>query len=275
MQPRAQFPDEQSAEGEFKRQDDHFRDWVSVDGSTPYPIAADRYHLYISLACPWASRTLIVRHLKGLQAVVGVTVVDPIRDQHGWAFREGDGYSRDPIDGFHFLSEAYYATDPTYRGRVTVPVLWDKETGKIVNNSEDDICRMFNDAFGSLGNTRVDLCPQAIETEHTQLAKFLYRNVNNGVYKSGLLPVKAPTKELVARCSWRWTTLKPGWLPIVISLVQAWWRRTGVCFARWFVSTPSITGTSNATSGNCRLYQSTRLPDGLISTARNRRDRKF
>src|ERR1041384_7524144 len=109
---RAQFPEEQTKSGECRRQKDAFREWVSNDGSTPYPVAADRYHLYISLACPWASRTLIVRHLKGLQAVVGVTVVDPIRDQHGWAFREGDGYSRDPIDGFHFLSEAYYATDP-------------------------------------------------------------------------------------------------------------------------------------------------------------------
>src|SRR3954471_17051709 len=139
MSIKAQFPDEQSETGEFQRQEDAFRDRVSADGSTPYPPAAGRYHLYVSLACPWASRTLIVRNLKGLQETVGVTVVDPVRDERGWAFRDGPGYSRDPINGFEFLSEAYAATKPSFDGRVTVPVLWDRETRRIVNNSEDDI----------------------------------------------------------------------------------------------------------------------------------------
>ena len=109
MLSKAQFPDEQSDAGEFVRQDDAFRDWISSDGSTPYPAVAGRYHLYISLACPWASRTLIVRNLKGLQKAIGVTVVDPVRDERGWAFRDGPGFSRDPINGFKFLSEAYAA----------------------------------------------------------------------------------------------------------------------------------------------------------------------
>src|SRR5215472_7697063 len=107
MCAKAQFPDEQAGEGEFERQEDAFRDLVSSDNSTAYPAAAGRYHLYISLACPWASRTLIVRNLKGLQAAIGATVVDPIRDDRGWAFREGLGFSRDPVNGFSFLSEAY------------------------------------------------------------------------------------------------------------------------------------------------------------------------
>ena len=106
MPAKAQFPDEQSEEGEFQRQEDAFREWISADGSTSYPAAPDRYHLYISLACPWASRTLIVRGLKGLEQTIGVTVVDPIRDERGWAFRNGPGYSTDPVNGFAFLSEA-------------------------------------------------------------------------------------------------------------------------------------------------------------------------
>jgi glutathionyl-hydroquinone reductase len=143
MAIKAQFPDEQSAEGEFERQEDAFRDWVSADGSTPYPAVAGRYHLYVSLACPWASRALIARNLKGLQAALGVTVADPVRGERGWAFRDGPGYSADPVNGFAFLAEAYTATDPGYQGRVTVPVLWDTATRRIVNNSEDDLCRMF------------------------------------------------------------------------------------------------------------------------------------
>src|SRR5437016_12159942 len=121
---KAQFPDEETKSGEFKRQEDAFRDWISNDGSTPYAAEAGRYHLYVSWACPWASRTIIVRKLKGLEDAIGMTAVDPIRDERGWAFRDGPGYSRDPINGFEFLSEAYIATAPNYRGRVTVPVLW-------------------------------------------------------------------------------------------------------------------------------------------------------
>jgi putative glutathione S-transferase len=178
----AQFPEEQSAEGEFERQEDAFRDFISTDGSTPYPAAAGRYHLYISLACPWASRTLIVRILLGLQEALGVTVVDPIRDDRGWAFRDGPGYSHDPINGFHFLSEAYAATDPHFHGRVTVPVLWDTQTKRIVNNSEDDICRMLSDCFPAPG---VDLFPAHLAEDQAQLSRFVYENINNGVYRAG------------------------------------------------------------------------------------------
>jgi putative glutathione S-transferase len=180
-----QFPEEQSADGGFERQEDAFRDWVSTDGSTPYAVEPDRYHLYVCLACPWASRTLIVRNLKELDRVIGVTMVDPIRDERGWAFRDGPGYSTDPINGFSFLSEAYTASQPDFKGRVTVPVLWDKRTHRIVNNSEDDICRMFNDTFASLGSGKVDLFPKDIEAEQAKLSAFIYDKVNNGVYKAG------------------------------------------------------------------------------------------
>src|SRR4051794_3506316 len=115
----AQFPDEESAEGEFQRQEDAFREWIHSDGSTPFAPQSNRYHLYVSLACPWASRTVIVRKLKRLETVIGMTVLDPIRDERGWAFRDGPGFSKDPINGFSFLKEAYVATDPHFNGRVT------------------------------------------------------------------------------------------------------------------------------------------------------------
>src|SRR5438874_125120 len=191
---KPQFAAETSETGEFHRQEDKFREWISSDGSTPYTAVAGRYHLYVSLACPWASRTLIVRNLKGLQDAIGLTIVDPVRDEKGWAFRDPSGKiqpavpfeSTDPVNGFHYLSEAYAATDPNYHERVTVPVLWDKETKKIVNNCEDDICRMFNDAFSAVAqNKDIDLFPKDIEDEHTELSDFLYENVNNGVYKAG------------------------------------------------------------------------------------------
>jgi len=185
MPTKAQFPKEQSEEGEFERQEDAFRECVSTDGSTPYPAVAGRYHLYVSLACPWASRTVIVRKLTGLEDAIGLTVVDPVRDERGWAFRDGPGYSHDPVNGFAFLSEAYAATDPHFDGRVTVPVLWDKETRQIVNNSEDDICRMFNDVFPQLGNRSVDLFPKELEAEHAKISALVYEYVNNGVYKAG------------------------------------------------------------------------------------------
>jgi glutathionyl-hydroquinone reductase len=188
----AQFPSEQSSTGEFTRQEDAFRDWVSTTEDARYPAVPGRYHLYISLACPWASRTLILRNQKGLQDVVGLTVLDPIRDERGWAFREGRGHSKDPVNGFLFLAEAYAASDPKFQGRVTVPVLWDKEQRRIVNNSEDDICRMFNDAFSTLGKRgEVDFFPEALEPEHAELSAFIYDRVNNGVYKAGFASAQA------------------------------------------------------------------------------------
>jgi putative glutathione S-transferase len=183
----AQFPGEQSDDGEFERQEDAFREWVTVDGSSGCAAEPGRYHLYVSLACPWAHRTLIVRHLLGLEEIVSASVVDPVRDERGWAFREGPGHGADPVNGFKFLAEAYRATDPHFDGRVTVPVLWDKQSRRIVNNSEDDICRMFHDAFGPRGQagTAMDLFPPEIAEDHAALSKFIYENINNGVYRAG------------------------------------------------------------------------------------------
>ncbi|MDQ6766902.1 MAG: glutathione S-transferase family protein [Candidatus Eremiobacteraeota bacterium] len=185
MNARAQFPAETSTDGEFVRQDDVFRDWVRADGSSGYPAEAGRYHLYVSLACPWAQRTIIVRKLRQLEKAIGMTVVDPVRDERGWAFREGPGSSRDPINGFSYLREPYRATDPNYQGRVTVPVLWDTKTKRIVNNSDDDIMRIFETEFNALSPNKLGLYPQEHSAEIDQLNQLIYETVNNGVYRAG------------------------------------------------------------------------------------------
>lgn len=197
MTMQAQFPNEQSREGEFRRQGDAFRAWVTADGRSGYPAAKGRYHLYVSWACPWAHRTIIVRRLKKLEDVIGMTVVDPIRDERGWAFREGPGHSLDPINGFQCLSEAYRATDPSYAGRVTVPVLWDRETQRIVSNSDDDLMRMFNREFNRFTNSALDLYPSGLQREIDALNTFVYETINNGVYRAGFATAQRPYEREV------------------------------------------------------------------------------
>ena len=192
-----QFPDEQSEDGRFVRQQDAFRGWIKAEGESDFPAAAGRYHLYVSWACPWAHRTIIVRRLKRLNEVIGMTVVDPIRDDRGWAFRDGPGHSRDPINGFDFLSDAYLATDPTYRGRVTVPTLWDKERRVIVNNSDDDLMRIFNSEFDSFTGSDLDLYPEKHRAEIDQLNHLIYETVNDGVYRAGFATSQTAYEQAV------------------------------------------------------------------------------
>lgn len=191
------FPKEQSKEGEFVRQEDRFRGWVTADGSSGYPAEPGRYHLYVSLACPWAHRTVILRKLKRLENVVGMTVVDPIRDEKGWAFRNGPGYSEDPINGFRYLSEAYKKTDPTFNERVTVPVLWDKKTGRIVSNADDDIMRMLNSEFNAFTDVKTDFYPAPLRAEIDDINNFVYPNINDGVYRAGFATTQASYEQAV------------------------------------------------------------------------------
>lgn len=185
--------------GEFQRQADTFRHWVRRDGSGDFPAAAGRYHLYVSLACPWAHRTLIVRRLKGLEGVVGMSAVDPVRDERGWAFREGPGHGPDPVRGFRFLSEAYLATDPAYNARVTVPVLWDCQRGCIVSNDENDLMRMFNSEFADFTPNRLDLYPPELEAQIEELNEWIYPTVNDGVYRAGFATSQAVYERAVRR----------------------------------------------------------------------------
>ena len=183
LRANAQFPDEQSEDGRFLRQQDAFRDWVRGDGSSPYPAVAGRYHLYVSLACPWAHRTIVTRKLKKLERAIPMTVVDPIRNERGWRF------------GDLFLSELYRATDPSYRGRVTVPVLWDTEGNRIVSNSDDDIMRMFETEFNAIGDASLDLYPQALRGEIDALNEEMFTTVNDGVYKAGFATSQSAYEE--------------------------------------------------------------------------------
>ena len=181
----AQFPDEQSESGAFVRQQDAFRDRVTADGSSGFPAEAGRYHLYVSLACPWAHRTIVVRTLRGLEGAIGMTVVDPVRDDRGWAFRPGPGHDVDALNGFQFLSEAYLARDPAYRGRVTVPVLWDTRTNAIVSNSDDDIMRMLECEFDAFATRAAELYPADLANDIDALNETIYERVNDGVYRAG------------------------------------------------------------------------------------------
>jgi len=169
-------------DGRFHRQPSAFRDWVTPEGR--YRPEAGRYHLYVSKACPWAHRTIIVRNLKGLEDVISMSEVDPVRDDRGWAFSGGE--FTDPVNGFSFLSEAYDATDRSFDGRYSVPVLWDTRTGRIVNNESGDIVRMLGSAFDELaGRPDLDLYPEALREEIDALNERIYATVNNGVYATG------------------------------------------------------------------------------------------
>src|SRR4051794_4267188 len=162
-------------DGSFRRQESRFRD-------TDVEPVAGRYHLYVSWACPWAHRTVIARRLKGLEDAIGLSVVDPLRDERGWAFTGGEYV--DDVNGFAFLGEAYRATDPRFDGRFSVPVLWDKATGRIVNNESSDILRMLDEAFQPLAGTDVVLRPPQLRDDIDALNEELYEQVNNAVYRA-------------------------------------------------------------------------------------------
>ena len=172
-----------SLQGEFVRQQARFRDWVSADGSTGFKAEAGRYHLYVALACPWSHRTAIVRKVKGLEDVVGISYIHPYRDERGWAFAGGE--FTDDVNGWDFLSEAYEASAPGYDGRVSVPVLWDKETARIVNNESAEIIRMLGSEFDEWGDASVDLYPEDLRAEIDSLEEWIYSDLNNGVYSAG------------------------------------------------------------------------------------------
>jgi len=174
-----------SSGGRFVRKESSFRGWVRADGSTPHAPEAGRYHLYVSLACPWAHRTLIFRKLKKLEDVISLSVVDPLMGAEGWAFGDSPGATPDRVNGSSFLREVYLAADPRYTGRVTVPVLWDRELGSIVSNESSEIIRMFNSEFDALGDASLDFYPDALREEIDEVNAMVYPRINNGVYRCG------------------------------------------------------------------------------------------
>ena len=175
---------ELDAEGCFVRQESAFRRRVTRDGSSGFPAAAGRYHLYACLCCPWSQRSVIARRLKGLEDVLSLSYVDPYRDARGWAFTGGQFV--DEVNGFAFLSEAYAATDPAFDGRFTLPVLWDRGTRQIVSNESGDILRMLDEAFQDFAERpELELAPVALRPAIDALNARIYDKVNNGVYRAG------------------------------------------------------------------------------------------
>jgi putative glutathione S-transferase len=190
--------DRELASGEFKRQESHFREWVGIDPrsgeASVFPVESGRYHLYVSLACPWCHRTAILRELAALTEAVPISYVAPFRDERGWAFT-GESFTDGPggayvdrLHGWDFMSEAYRAGDPSFDGRITVPVLWDTLTATIVNNESSDIVRMMADpdSLGGLGRGGdLDLYPLALRAEIDTINERVYDTVNDGVYRAG------------------------------------------------------------------------------------------
>lgn len=195
--------DTEASGGRFVREDAGFRNWVTADGSAGptgvggFKAEANRYHLYVSLACPWAHRTTIYRKLKGLEDMISLSVVHPFMGDKGWTFAEGAGVIADPIVNASYLYEVYVAAKPNSTGRVTVPILWDKKTNTIVSNESSEIIRMLNSAFDEAGATDVNFLPKALLAEIDTINEFVYSAVNNGVYKAGFATTEAAYKEAV------------------------------------------------------------------------------
>ena len=200
---RAAGYDPKQSGGRFVRADSQLRNWITTDGSPGptgrggFKAAPGRYHLYVSYACPWAHRTLIFRRLKGLEDLITVSVVHWFMGDEGWTFTPGDGVVADPINGASHLHKVYTAAVPDYTGRVSVPVLWDKETGTIVSNESSEIIRMFNGAFDEWGNAEADFYPAEARNAIDAVNDEVYDNLNNGVYKSGFAGTQEAYEEAV------------------------------------------------------------------------------
>jgi putative glutathione S-transferase len=179
---------ETSTAGEFRRAESRFRDRVTADGSSGFKAEPGRYHLYVAHACPWAHRTLIFRALKRLQGAISVAYAIPGIKQQGWMFEDNPAFpdcTPDRVNGFRYLHEAYTASDPHYCGKVTVPTLWDKKTGRIVNNESAEIIRMLNSEFDGIGADPKDYYPAPLHSEIDRINALVYATVNNGVYRCG------------------------------------------------------------------------------------------
>ena len=198
-----QWYDTESTGGRFVRKLPQFRSWITADGSAGptgdagFKAEADRYHLYVSLACPWAHRTLIYRSLKGLEDMIPVSVVHWYMADNGWTFQAGDGVVADPLHNAEFMHQIYTAAMPDYSGRVTVPVLWDKKTNTIVSNESPEIIRMFNSAFDAVGAKAGDYYPEELRAEIDAINNRVYESLNNGVYKCGFATTQEAYEEAI------------------------------------------------------------------------------
>jgi glutathionyl-hydroquinone reductase len=183
-----ELPQETGRSGEFKRVDSRFRDRITADGSSGFKAEPARYHLYVAHACPWAHRTLIFRALKKLEGAISVAYAIPGLKEQGWTFESNPAFPEctpDTVNAFHYLHEAYTVSDPHYTGKVTVPTLWDKKTGRVVNNESSEIIRMLNSEFKGIAGDDVDFYPAPLRAEIDRVNETVYASVNNGVYRCG------------------------------------------------------------------------------------------
>ena len=187
--------DTKSTGGRFVRRESQFREWVTADGSSGFKAEPGRYHLYVSLACPWAHRTLIFRKLKKLEGVISLSIVDPLMEENGWEFSDYESSIEDSVNGSDYLHQIYTTAKPDYTGRVTVPVLWDKEKKTIVNNESSEIILMLNSEFDEFGNSTQDFYPPELRDEIDQINEVVYHNINNGVYKCGFATTQQAYEE--------------------------------------------------------------------------------
>jgi glutathionyl-hydroquinone reductase len=296
------LPDDGSSDGRFKRQDSAIRNWITPDG-TPGPTGdggfraePSRYHLYVSLACPWAHRTLIFRVLKRLEKAISVSVVHWFMGEQGWSFEDGPGVIADPVGSARYLHEVYVRSDPAYTGRVTVPVLWDKQRDTIVSNESAEIIRMLNSAFDAAGAVPGDFYPAELREVIDPFNARIYATVNNGVYKSGFATTQAAYEEVVlplfetldmlethlatnrylcgdrlTEADWRLFTTLVRFDPVYSGHFKCNLRRLVDypnlwAFTRELYQRPGIAGTTNFTHIKRHYYQSHRSinPTGIV-----------
>ncbi len=188
---------ERDSSGKFNRMPTQFHNWITANGSSGFKAEADRYHLYVSLACPWAHRTVMMRSLKGLQQAIGLSIVDPVLSEQGWMFSDAPGAIPDSVNHVSYLQEIYLKAKPDYTGRVTVPVLWDKQTQTIVNNESREIIRMLDTEFAAIAKSDIDLYPKDLQEQIEQTIDAIYMAINNGVYRSGFATSQAAYEEAV------------------------------------------------------------------------------
>ncbi|MGB3190647.1 MAG: glutathione S-transferase family protein [Limnoraphis sp.] len=188
---------EQDNQGKFNRMPTQFRNWIKKDGSSAFTVEQSRYHLYVSLACPWAHRTLMMRNLKGLQDVISVSIVDPEMGENGWNFSEEPGCIPDIVNSCNYLRELYLKANPQYTGRVTVPVLWDKPNQHMINNESREIIRMLDVEFEAYSKSGFNLYPEELQEQIDQTIDAIYQPINNGVYRSGFASTQTAYEEAV------------------------------------------------------------------------------
>ena len=190
---------QQDQKGRFQRNPTTFRNQITADGSSGFPAVSNRYHLYVSYACPWAHRALIMLQLKGLTEAISISVVDPLMAEDGWEFSDFPGTIPDTVNHARYLREVYAIADAKYTGRVTVPILWDKQTASIVNNESREIIRMFDTQFGDIAQNQINLYPHELQEKIDRAIDDIYDPINNGVYKAGFAKSQEAYEEAVKK----------------------------------------------------------------------------